>query len=317
MTALVTGGSGCIGSYVLRDLLRGDHAVINYDLDPDRSILRQVIDPEMLELIRTVQGDITDFPQLCRTVKEHKVDVIVHLASWQIPASNANPSRALSVVSGGLVNVLEAARLFNIRRVVWSSSIAVFGPASEYGNRKVNNDACHRPQSVYGACKSLGEFLLHYYYTQYKVDSIGLRFSAVYGIGRERGLSSFTTEMIRQTAAGEPYEVPFGDDTIDWQYVEDVSEIILRSIEVDSTKTRVFNTRGDVRPVRSGVDYLRTLLPDAQLTVKPGTFGIAWEYDTTPLETELGFVPGVIMEEGILKTLNGYLKQKGKDPVVV
>lgn len=301
----------------MRDLLHGGHAVVNYDMDTGHHILCQVIEPGDLQEIKSVHGDITDLPHLCRSVKEHNIDAIVHLASWQIPASNANPAQALPIVSGGLVNVLETARLFGIKRVVWSSSIAVFGPQSEYGPGKVKNDAWHRPQSVYGACKSLGEFLLNYYFNQYKVDSIGLRFTAVYGIGRERGLSSFTTEMIRRAAYGEPYDVPFGDDVIDWQYVEDVSGIVLRSLEVETTRTRVFNTRGDVRAVKSGVEYLKKLVPGAQLEVKPGTFGIAWEYDTTPLESELGYTPGVTMEEGILKTLNGYLKQKGKEPVVL
>jgi UDP-glucose 4-epimerase len=193
-----------------------------------------------------------------------------------------------------------------VGKVVWSSSIAVFGTPEEYGNRPVPNDAHHRPQSVYGACKSLGEYLLNYYHDTYGLDAIGLRYTAVYGVGREAGRTSFTTEMIRKAAELAPYQVPFGDDKIDWQYVEDVSRVTLRALEVGPTKTRIFNTRGDVRSVADGVAYLKRLEPRAELTLLPGTFGIAWEYDSEPAKAELGFEPEFPMERGIEKTLGYY-----------
>jgi nucleoside-diphosphate-sugar epimerase len=310
MTYLITGGSGCVGSYVIRDLLARGKKVVNYDFSQGQHILRQVVPPETLSDLVSVAGDVTDLPHLARTVKEHKVEAIVHLASLQIPASNANPPLAERINVGGLINVLEAARLLGVGKVVWSSSIAVFGTPEEYGNRPVPNDAHHRPQSVYGACKSLGEYLLNYYHDTYGLDAVGLRYTAVYGVGREAGRTSFTTEMIRKAAELAPYQVPFGDDKIDWQYVEDVSRVTLRALEVGSTKTRIFNTRGDVRGVADGVAYLKRLEPRADLTLLPGTFGIAWEYDSEPARAELGFEPEFSMERGIEKTL-GYYRASG------
>jgi UDP-glucose 4-epimerase len=268
---------------------------------------------EAISEIQMVQGDITDFKNLCRTIKLNKVDIVIHLASLQIPASNANPPAAVNIVTGGLVNVLEAARILDLKKVVWSSSIAVFGTAEEYGHKKVENNAHHRAQSVYGACKSLGEYLLSYYQDQYAINGTGLRFTAIYGVGRERGLSSFTTEMIRKVAFDKPYQVPFADDKIDWQFVEDVAALTIITAEAGKTKSRIFNTQGDVRPVTEGINYLRKIMPSAQLTPKPGKFGIAWEYDTTLLKEELGFVPKYTMERGILKTLNQYRLMAGKN----
>jgi nucleoside-diphosphate-sugar epimerase len=306
MSYLITGGSGCIGSYLIRDLMASGKRVVNYDFNPQQHILKQVVAPEALSEIVSVTGDVTDLPQLLRTIKEQQVEQIIHLASLQIPASNANPPLAEKINVGGLVNVLEAARLLAVKKVVWSSSIAVFGTSAEYDNKPVKNDAYHRPQSVYGACKSLGEYLLNYYFDTYGVDTVGLRYTAVYGVGREVGRTSFTTEMIRKAAQGISYEVPFGDDKIDWQYVEDVSRVTLRALAAERTRTRIFNTRGDVRKVSDGVEYLKKLVPDAQLTLQPGSFGIAWEYDTEPAERELGFKPEFTMEQGIEKTLNYY-----------
>jgi len=306
MGYLITGGSGCVGSYVIRDLLTRGERVINYDFNPQQDILRQVVAPEGLSELVSVTGDVTDLSDLARTIKDHKVDVVLHLASLQIPASNANPPLAARINVGGLINVLEAARILDVRKVVWSSSIAVFGPAEEYGNRPIANDAHHRPQSVYGACKALGEYLLKYYFDTYGLDVVGLRYTAIYGVGREVGRTSFTTEMIRKTAQNVPYEVPFGDDEIDWQYVEDVSRVTIRALDVKRTKTRVFNTQGDVRSVAEGVAFLKRLEPKADLTLLPGKLGLAWEYDSEPAKRELGFEPEFAMERGVEKTFDSY-----------
>lgn len=306
MSYLITGGSGCVGSYLIRDLLARGSKVINYDFSPNNRILSQVIPAEALPEVVSISGDVTDLPHLSRVIAEHKVEAIFHLASLQIPASNANPYVAERINIGGLLNVLEAARLLGVRKVIWSSSIAVFGTPEEYGNRPVPNDAHHRPQSVYGACKSFGEYILNYYADTYGVNTIGLRYTAIYGVGREQGRTSFTTEMIRKAASLEPYDVPFGDDLIDWQYVEDVSKVTLRALDVDQTKTRIFNTCGEVRSVADGVAFLRTLEPKANLALTPGTFGIAWEYDCEPMKTELGFTHEYSMEQGIERTFNLY-----------
>jgi nucleoside-diphosphate-sugar epimerase len=306
VTYLVTGGSGCVGSYIIRDLLTRGARVINYDFSPNNRILAQVVDSTALAEVIHVTGDVTDLPHLARTVADHKVEAIIHLASLQIPASNANPYIAERINIGGLLNVLEAARLLGVQKVIWSSSIAVFGTAEEYGNQPVANDAHHRPQSVYGACKSFGEYILNYYVDTYGLNATGLRYTAIYGVGRELGRTSFTTEMIRKAASLESYEVPFGDDTIDWQDVEDVSKVTLRVLDVERTLTRIFNTSGDVRRVADGVEFLRRLEPRATLTVAPGTFGIAWEYDCAPMKAELGFTPEFTMEQGIQRTFDLY-----------
>jgi len=306
MNYLITGGSGCVGSYVIRDLLARGEKVINYDLSRQQNILRQVVEPEGLAELISITGDVTDLPLLARTIKDHKVNAILHLASLQIPASNANPPLAERVNIGGLMNVLEAARVLDVRKVVWSSSIAVFGPAAEYGNKAIANEAHHRPQSVYGACKAFGEYLLNYYTDTYGLDVIGLRYTAIYGVGREVGRTSFTTEMIRSAAQNLPYEVPFGDDRIDWQYVEDVSRVTIRALDSPRTNTRVFNTQGDVRSVADGVSFLQKLEPRAQLSLLPGKLGLAWEYDCEPAKRELGFEPQFAMEQGIEKTFDYY-----------
>jgi nucleoside-diphosphate-sugar epimerase len=121
--------------------------------------------------------------------------------------------------------------------------------------------------------------------------------------------------MMRKAALQEPYEVPFSDETIDWQYVEDVSKLTVTASQANKTGKKVFNTRRDLRPVKEVVDYLKGLVPEAKFTLKPGTFGLHMNFDTTPLERELGFNPQYPMEKGVLKTLNTFRRQAGLEEV--
>ena len=311
MAYLLTGGMGCIGTYVIRDLLAAGEKVVVYDFAYDLTIPKMVLTDTQIEGFTFVQGDITDLPHVLRTIQEHEIDRVIHLASWQVPACNANPPQALKIVCEGTINILEAARIFNLKRVVWASSVAVFGSPEDYNHQQILNDAPHYPKFIYGACKSLNEKYATHYFDAYGVDSIGLRFTAVYGIGRTRGMSSFTTKMIEEIALGKPHVCPFGDDAVDWQYVEDVSSSIVLACTCPTTQTRVFNVKGGIRPVKDGVAYLKTLVPDAQITLEPGVFGISWDYDATTIAEEMGFTPAYTMEQGILKTFNRFRERAG------
>lgn len=306
MAYLITGGMGCIGSYVIRDLLNAGEKLIVYDSIHDLTIPKLVLTPEQLEDFTFVEGDITDLPHVLRTVKAHNIERIIHLASWQVPACDANPPQALKVVCEGTINMFEAARIFNLKRVVWASTVAVFGAPEDYNHQQIKNDAPHYPKFIYGACKSLNERYASFYFDNYNVDIIGLRFTAVYGVGRTRGMSSFSTKMIEDVAMGRPCVVPFGDDAVDWQYVEDVSQSILMACTCPTTRTRVFNVSGGIRPVREAAEYLKQIVPDAKITLKSGVFGISWDYDATPVAEEIGFTPMYSMEEGIQKTVSRF-----------
>jgi len=311
MSILITGSGGFIGSYAARDALLQNERVVSYDNTPDLSIIEDVLGADLVKKMTHVQGDLLDLPLMLSTAKAHKVDRIIHMASLQIPASATNPHLALRINCEGTLNIFELARILEVKKVVWASSSAVYGPTEKYGDKPVANDAPHYPTTVYGACKSLNERMATHYFDTYGLDSIGFRFTAVYGIGRVRGKSSFTTKMIEMAAYGKPYTVPFGDDLIDWQYIEDVSTMVMQALGLErKTPSRVFNTQGDVRPVVEGVKYLRTLAPDADLKTEPGKFGIPWRYDTSALEKEVGFKPRYSMEEGIKKTYEGFRSRR-------
>jgi len=306
MRVLITGVLGCIGTYVARDLIRTGAEVVGYDVVDNRQVPHMVLTPEEEQAVHFVRGDITDLAHLLRTVKEERITHIVHMAALLIPDCDANPPLALKVNAEGTVHVLEAARLLEIPRLVWASSAAVFGPPDRYAPGLLPNDAPHYPTTTYGACKSVSERYAEFYAQAYGVDSIGLRFTVVYGVGRMRGRTSFTTKMIEAAATGRPYRVPFGDATVDWQYVEDVSALVVRALTAPTPRTKVFTASGQVRPVQEGVDYLTHLVPEAQLRVEPGTMPLRRGYDISALQNEIGLPQVTPMEEGIRLTLERF-----------
>lgn len=314
-TVLVTGGTGFIGSYVVRRLLQRGDRVVAYDLVPDQNAIQMVLTPEEAESVTLVRGDVRDSLALFRTIREQGVTEIVHLASLLIPSCNENPPLAVQIMGDAYVNVLEAMRTFELRRLVWASSVAVFGSPEDHEEEYVSNDAPHYPKNVYAGLKSLEEVLAKHYHAFYNVDSIGFRFTAAYGVGRMRGVSAFATALMENPALGKPSTVLYGDDVVDWEYVEDAASMVIRALEIDSVDTRVFNTRCDIRPVREVAEFVKRVVPDAQMEIQGGTTGIVWKCDDRKVREELGFTPEWPMERGCLATMNEFRRRANLPPL--
>ena len=93
--------------------------------------------------------------------------------------------------------------------------------------------------SVYGACKSFQESMGNHYFNHFGVDNIGLRFTVVYGYGRDRGTVAFATELAEHAALNKPYNLPYPLDTaLSWEYVDDAVRAILTASNAGKTKTR-------------------------------------------------------------------------------
>ena len=313
MSVLVTGGTGFIGAYVVRRLINEGRQVVTLDNVPS-NVIHSVLTPEEISQVSFVTGDVSSLRDVAHAIREHGVARVVHLASLLHPASNENPPLAVRVNIQGQVAVLEAARLFDLKKVVWASSVVVFGSRSSHTQRVLPNDAPHHPVNLYGATKSFDEFLTQLYIDEWNVDAVGLRFTVVYGPGRVRGASAFVNELVKP-ALGEPASVPFGDDVVDWQYVEDIAELLVKCIDLPKTRTPVFNTRFDVRSLREAGAYVASLIPSADITYEPGEFGIAWELDDSVLQEEIGFEPKFSMERGLRKVMEHARREAGLPPL--
>lgn len=299
MNCLVIGGAGFIGSYAVQALLSGGHKVVVYDSLTDKNALQKVCASEVQDRLSLVSGDVSDLAALARAVKENEIDSIVHLAAWQIPGCHNNPTKAITINGIGFNNTLEVAALYGVRRLVWASSNAVFGSPDSHPADVIPNDEYHRPNTVYGAIKSLNEYMAEHFYHTRGVDSIGLRFGLVYGFGRMRGASTFASAMIEKAALGEPCDVDNGDAVVDWVYAVDAGQLVLAALEAPKTQTRSYNVSGDLRSVLEAANFLTGRIPDAQLKINPGSINANWNLDSSLLSEEIGFTPRYVMEEGI------------------
>ena len=314
MTYLVTGGTGLIGSRIVRDLVREGQQVVVYDWQPAIPFLERVLDDHEIEsMVTIVQGDVTDLPHLIRTITKHGVERIIHMASLLTLEANANPPMALKVNCEGTICVFEAARILGLKKVVWSSSNSVFGPPEKYSQEFIPNDAMHDPSNIYAATKSFGEAASNYYFDQYGVDITGIRYQTVYGVGQRRGVfGAVVRELVLNPALGKPGRVPYDDALIGWSYVDDPARATLLASKVRRTKTRNFSIMGDPRTLKEVADYVREIIPGAAITLLPGSFtGDPVQLDTGPVEEEIGYRPEWSMERGIKETINNVRQEHG------
>ena len=304
MNVLVTGGAGFIGSYVVRELLRQGHEVVAYDIQIAENSLDHVLNEAERRRVCLVSGNVTDAEKLKQTIKAYAVDRIVHLASPLSSQTEMHPEFAIRNMILAQQAVLEVARTAQLEKVIWASSVGVYGSAELYARLPLPNDAPHHPISLYGACKSFNEFLSSHYTEKYDLDTVGLRFPLVYGLGRLRGSGLYFADLIEKPAVGLPCRLPMADASYDWLYVVDAAALVLRALSIPKTRTRCFNVGGEFATMRKAVELIREWLPDAVFELEPGEYPIVEEYDCSALAREVGFTPSWPLERGLRECLD-------------
>ena len=314
MTYLITGGTGFIGAHLTRLLVQEGKEVVTYNRDPRRDILEYLVGREQLASVRVIRGDITDLAHLMRTAREFNVTTIVHMAAMLSRASAENPLLAVRINCEGTANIFETARILQLEKVVYASSNTVFGPPEKYDKEVISNDAPHYPGGVYGACKSLNERLAEYYFNEYGVDSVGLRFPVVYGVGHKEGAASsmLTEELMVKPALGKPGRVPYsGDQVLNWLYVEDAVRGVIMAARKARTKTRAFNMGGDICSVSAAAEYVKKLIPGADLTLLPKRIEFTGRFESTQIRDEIGFQAQWTLERGIKQVIDSVRHMEG------
>ena len=208
MRILVTGGQGCIGAWVVKNLLDRGLDVLIYDADLAPVRLSLIAPPEQIRNSVVETGRIEDSARLKALVKDGGITHIVHLAAVLMPFCQAQPADGGMVNVMGTLNVFEAARdAGRPVRVVYASSSAVWGPEEAYGSGKLTEDDPLKPSTHYGVFKQANEGNARVFYLTNGISSVGLRPWTVYGVGRDRGLTADPTLALRAVALGEPFHI--------------------------------------------------------------------------------------------------------------
>lgn len=242
---LVTGALGCIGAWVVRNLVQAGTAVTALDASQDDHRLRLILTEAERTAVHLIQGDITDLDGLEKLVKDQGITHVIHLAALQVPFCKANPALGARVNVVGTVNIFEAARRAGLRQVVYASSIGVYGLSEEYPDGVAPEEAEPHPRSLYGVYKQANEGTARVYAWDYGIQSIGLRPYVVYGPGRDQGMTSGPTWAMFAAAAGRPFRISYSGKS-GLNYVDDVARLFIRASRTNPGGAEVFNVRGSV-----------------------------------------------------------------------
>src|SRR5262245_56444018 len=166
----VTGAAGCIGAWVVANLVQKGAKVTAFDLSEDRRRLRLILEPAQADAVAWVKGDLTDTAALERAVADCGADAIIHLAALQVPFCKADPVLGARVNVVGHVNVMEAARKHGVNHLVYASSVAA-----------LSAENAESPHTLYGVYKAADEGAARVYALAWGVRSIGLRPHTVHG----------------------------------------------------------------------------------------------------------------------------------------
>lgn len=247
MRVLVTGAAGYIGSVVAEQLIEQGHEVVA--LDDLRHGHAAAVHPEA----RFVQGDLCDGNRLKQLLMTNPVDAVVHLAAEAlIDESLRDPGRFFGVNTSGGLNLLEAMAAAGVRRIVFSSTAAVYGEPERV---PIVEDARTDPVNSYGESKLAFERMLKWYRRSYGLAHISLRYFNACGATEQHGEfhvpETHLIPILFEVAIGQrraiqlygtDYDTPDGTCIRDYIHVADIAQAHLLALkQIDQVGARAYN----------------------------------------------------------------------------
>ena len=289
---LVTGCSGLIGRRVAERLHEAGIDVLGVDLRPGDGPFPSVV------------GDAADLALMRRLVEEHPN--VVHSGAVSGPMLMLdNPHGIAQANLGGAMAVFEACREAGVRRLVWLSSIAVYGDQPTLD--PIPETTALNPQSFYGHTKAAGEVLLHAYVTRYGLSAAALRLSSVYGVRRQTECR--LRSAIEAGLAGRPAAVAAeGTSFRQYLHVDDAAEAVLLALSASALPQLFYNVTGGTYVTEAALAAMLQGLVPGLVTV-PGP--PAWnEGHLGPLlidaaRRDLGYMPKVSLRDGLAELVAG------------
>jgi threonine 3-dehydrogenase len=264
MAKLITGGMGFIGVYLAHALVGKGEEVVLFDIVKSSPLIKDIKGK-----VKIVQGNLASWAEVLEVVKQYKIDGIYHTGALLSASAEEKPITAYEVNAGGTFNVLEAARLFNVKRVIYTSTIASYG----LGLHTVDEDTIQMPISMYGVTKVFAERLGEYYQRKFGVDFRAVRLPSIIGPGRGGGgASAYSTLVISESALKRPYSVFVEEDVImPILYIKDCVECLIRLYEADNArlKRRVYCIAGFSPTAKEICNEVKRILPNADIKFKP------------------------------------------------
>ncbi|MGH7874854.1 MAG: NAD-dependent epimerase/dehydratase family protein [Candidatus Binatia bacterium] len=302
MNILIT-GAGLIGSNAARHAVDGGHKVVLFDLSPNRDYLEKVVGKEKADV---VAADMRDLPALLSALERFNVDTLVHTAGLIGGRVQENSYTGATNNILGTINILEAARLRKLRRVVYVSTFGVY-ERSKIADNVIKETHPIGGHNLYATTKVCSEHLVHAYAAMYNLDTIIIRPGGVFGRGFYVGGS--TVGMVMRDLAlsiikGEPITLDaktYGPN--EYVYGKDVGLALFLACQAQNPKQRTYNAgTGVVHGAEQMAEVVRELAP--KLEVKINGTSVADKSRSIPMDisvskAELGYAPKFPLKEAL------------------
>ena len=298
---LVTGGAGFIGSHTVESFLEAGYKVVVVDnLSSGKIENINSLDVEFFNC------DIRDISELEKVFGTCEIDYVVHNAA-QISVSKSikNPVHDADINIIGILNLLELCVKYSVKKVVFSSSVAVYGTSETL---PVDETWQLCPASFYGLSKQTGESYVELYKKFYGLDYVVLRYANVYGERQDlKGEAGVVSIFIDRLLNGEPLCIDGdGAQTRDFVYVRDVARANLLAVSED-IKNSVFNVSGNTEVSINELAMILNEVSGDSMEVLYGekrTGDIERSrIDNSRIKEQLGWEPEYSLREGVARCL--------------
>lgn len=310
---LVTGSAGFIGFSLSKKLLELGHDVIGMDnfstyYDPKIKRDRNKILLSFKKYSFS-EGNITNLSFLSELFKKNKIDKICHLAAQVgVRYSITNPFTYEETNIKGFLNILESARKFKVKNIVYASSSSIYGNDQMPKNGFCENMTSCNPISFYGVTKRTDELIAYTYHNLYNINFTGLRFFTVYGPWGRPDMAYF--KFTQAILAGKPIDVHnYGNMKRDFTFIDDIITGVVQALNYPFSH-EIMNL-GNSNPV--SLKYFIKIIEDelgvkAKLNFLPMQHGEALETfaNIENARNKLEFKPKVNIEEGLRLFIDWY-----------
>lgn len=275
---LVTGGFGLVGSNLVKLLLEAGEDVTTFSRSSGANKEKEFSGYK--GKWNHVSGSLTSTGDISNVIETVKPKTIYHLASILAIPSENNPREAVETNMVGMFNILDSARLNNVEKFIFSSSIATFGEeVAQIG--MVDDKTIQRPIGIYGVTKVSAELLGRYFKRKYNLDFRCIRLPAVMGPGvKEKNVSVYNSWAVERAIENIPYDIFVAPEIkCPIVYFKDAvrSFVELKNAPLENIKTVCYNIVG-MHPVPSA-GFLREKIlqhiPNAQIGFKPEEYPMA------------------------------------------
>jgi nucleoside-diphosphate-sugar epimerase len=264
---LVIGAAGQIGSELVPALQK------EYGKDNVIATGRKTPLPEEIKKKSPViYLDALNKDLLAKALFEYEIDTIFHMASVLSATGEKIPMTAWDININGLLNVLEAAKRYKIKNVIWPSSIAAFGPNSPKENTP--NETILQPTTMYGITKVSGELLINYYYKKFGVDVRAMRLPGI--ISSETlpggGTTDYAVEIFYEAIKNKKYTCFLKKDaSLPMMYMPDCIKCMIDLLEADDSnlKRRTYNVTAMSFAPEDIVTEIKKHIPEFKINYKP------------------------------------------------